>query len=325
MFNKGDFYFKKRYKQVVYCVYQGDFEGESFEGRNIVRYLKLKDIYTLVDSNDTVYTRSIWDFLKGIKSRGKKIYDFRGVSSYESYLKNHNAFKFLLLYLLEAVPTFLADEVHCVSENLKRFLSKRYKSRKYEVVPCLIENICLQPMIKRDVHRFVYVGGISKWQNIDLILDFCVNMNKRIKAHFTFITGASKEMKQKVEAVGLSNYTIKSGNREFVLNELPNHDYGFLFRDDIVMNNVASPVKFLEYLSRGVLPIVSKGTGDYGQIVRHNHLGYIYEGEMEAFSSYLLESKEEKIAQLFHNQEDLQVFTWSGYNYDKYVRMYHGE
>ena len=58
-----------------------------------------------------------------------------------------------------------------------------------------------------------------------------------------------------------------------VLKELRKYDFGFLLRDDNIVNNTASPIKFLEYVSNGVIPIMSDGIGDYSRLVHDKKIG----------------------------------------------------
>ena len=51
--------------------------------------------------------------------------------------------------------------------------------------------------------------------------------------------------------------------------------FGLLIRDDTVTNNVSSPVKFAEYLSRGLKIIISPGVGDYTNEIFQHNLGFV--------------------------------------------------
>jgi hypothetical protein len=52
-------------------------------------------------------------------------------------------------------------------------------------------------------------------------------------------------------------------------------DYGWLVREDSVTNQVASPVKFAEYIAAGLPVFISDKLGDYSSFVREHHCGLI--------------------------------------------------
>jgi hypothetical protein len=52
-------------------------------------------------------------------------------------------------------------------------------------------------------------------------------------------------------------------------------DYGWLVREDTVTNQVASPVKFAEYLAAGLQVIISDRIGDYSDFIKKNNCGIV--------------------------------------------------
>jgi len=53
-------------------------------------------------------------------------------------------------------------------------------------------------------------------------------------------------------------------------------DYGLLIRENSVTNQVASPVKFAEYLACGLKVIISEDLGDYTKLSSQKNWGYVY-------------------------------------------------
>ena len=47
-----------------------------------------------------------------------------------------------------------------------------------------------------------------------------------------------------------------------------------------MLNRVSSPVKFLEYVSNGVIPIITPYIGDYSDDVSERKLGIIFNGDI---------------------------------------------
>ncbi len=56
-------------------------------------------------------------------------------------------------------------------------------------------------------------------------------------------------------------------------------DYGLLLRDNLVLNNVASPVKFAEYQLCGLPVIISESVCDYAKYSQKHNTGYVLPNE----------------------------------------------
>ena len=71
-------------------------------------------------------------------------------------------------------------------------------------------------------------------------------------------------------------------------------DYGLLIRENSFTNQVASPVKFAEYLCCGLPVIISERLGDYSEFVEKNGCGYIIKDNVQCISKIKKVSLEEK-------------------------------
>jgi hypothetical protein len=60
-----------------------------------------------------------------------------------------------------------------------------------------------------------------------------------------------------------------------MINFLNAADFGLLFRDNVIMNNVASPSKFAEYMLCGLPTIISEGVGDYTEFCISKSVGIV--------------------------------------------------
>ena len=64
-------------------------------------------------------------------------------------------------------------------------------------------------------------------------------------------------------------------NPSEVYEYLVTSNFGILLRDNNLINNVASPLKFAEYLSAGLPVVVSSGVGDTEEIIENYNVGSI--------------------------------------------------
>ena len=56
-------------------------------------------------------------------------------------------------------------------------------------------------------------------------------------------------------------------------------DFGWMVRENTITNQVASPVKFAEYLAAGLEVIIGEQLGDYSEYVVTNKAGFIWDSE----------------------------------------------
>jgi hypothetical protein len=238
-----------------------------------ISYLDKKTISSI--KNSVIYIRTIDIFLKNylnLKFKGNHIvYDFRALLFVESYNRNKNRFKRAIIFLLELLVYLLADQVCAVSKSLKLKLGSLFLiKRKVFVFPCLVFNNLNGKNIKANfdsnIIKFVYTGGLSGWQKFEEILSIYKKFSKECKmdTSLTIITRSKDEAVKILETMEVSA-DVKSLTNDEVLKELLNYQFGFLIRENNLLNNIASPIKFLEYLSCGVIPILSYGVGDYSE------------------------------------------------------------
>lgn len=105
-----------------------------------------------------------------------------------------------------------------------------------------------------DAPTVIYAGGAQAWQNVDLMLD--AMRKAQANCQFIILTGDLGLFRQKVSERSLSGIEIASVPKCEVYGYYARSDYGFVLREDTLVNRVACPTKLVEYLSCGVIPIV---------------------------------------------------------------------
>ena len=238
-------------------------------------YFLNETIFLKEISNSNIYIRGVDIFFKYFimlkLNKNKIIYDFRALAFVESFLRNSSYFNSTVLFFLEMITYYFADEVCCVSNNLKEKLKNYFIiSRKIFVFPCLIIGV-------KERHnklfynldttlKFVYLGSLSPWQKFEKTIDIFNEISHKIDCKLTIISNNELEV-QKILKKKAVEAKILSLTHPEVLIELKNHHFGFLIRDNSILNNISSPIKYLEYISSGVIPIISQGVGDYTEEV----------------------------------------------------------
>ncbi|MEG0050287.1 MAG: hypothetical protein RR865_14105, partial [Clostridia bacterium] len=148
----------------------------------------------------------------------------------------------------------------------------------------------------------VYAGGLHKWQNISLMQDviaqagdrFCYDLLVREPDVFVQLYGKRKKP---------AAFKVRCLPPEQVFEVYRDCHYGFILRDDIVVNNVACPTKLIEYIRFGVLPIMkTEHIGDFA----HYGMKYL---SYEDFSNGKIPDAEHYQEMIEHNAKVLACFT----------------
>lgn len=231
-------------------------------------------------NTDIVWCTNVMYVLKLVRITKLPIYLWKqGDAAAESYMNHHSHLRKWVLQLIDAYALHKVAGVIYVSDAMKEYYEKKYfvKTRSI-VVPCLSEFSDAEAVItERIPQSFVYIGGLSVWQCFDEILKLYAKVRTE-ESVFHIITLKTEEARKKVlEIVGddknIEIYGITDRTKiPMILNKF---QYGFLIRKKSVVNQVAAPIKFLEYLSCGVNVIMTDAVPSYAKLVKENGVGTV--------------------------------------------------
>lgn len=142
---------------------------------------------------------------------------------------------------------------------------------------------------------FVYSGSTAKWQMLDTVLDIYRALNAA-DPRCKLLMLIAEHFKSQVEAQtrDIPGVTIKTcATAQETIQSLLAGDAAFLLREDILINNVACPTKFAEYLLAGLPVIVTPNIGDIELYMHTYRLGLIMNPGIITDSSLLLEKLKE--------------------------------
>lgn len=208
------------------------------------------------------------------------------------------------IFYLESVAVDSATKVFCVSNNLGLYYEKMYKTPKDKIIlyPCLSDGskFYFDPGLRKKIREelkisdaekiFIYAGGINaKWHlSAEMFEFFSEIIEISPNAKFLFLTNeqdAFEAVKNKYPRI-INNIIYFNVHNSDVVKYLNAADYGLLFRENTIMNNVASPTKFAEYMLCGLPVLISEGVGDYTAFVSKYNVGYVF--NQEAFNDWKL-------------------------------------
>jgi glycosyltransferase involved in cell wall biosynthesis len=182
-----------------------------------------------------------------------------------------------------------ADLRIAVSEALVQHWRDRfgYAGSDHLVIPCTLGQDLERPLeVKSDLRAqlgwspddlvLVYSGSTVGWQSLQLLTRMLADvLAADERSRVLFLSEDDPHIRLLV-----SRFPDRVARRWVphaqVHDALSACDIGLLVREPSVTNRVASPTKFAEYLSAGLMVLVSEGLGDLAPLVRDEKLGWVY-------------------------------------------------
>lgn len=271
---------------------------------NIFRHFLL--IINLLKQAEALYFHSVINvlpflpFFRFIRRRTCVVLDAHGIVPEEIRYQG-GALKARLYGLAERRIFRRADNVVTVSDVMTghfRHKYPRWKRRaiRYPILPAHLENNMpvRDDLLPDNRVHVVYSGNLQSWQNVDLMISLIkANLSDHIR--YTLLTGQADELKKRLLDSGIElgdNVKVRTVAPAELRGYYQSAHYGFMMRDDLLINRVACPTKMVEYLFYGITPIVkSSDVGDFEE------MGYEFI-RFQDFSANLLIKKSTKNREL---------------------------
>ena len=109
----------------------------------------------------------------------------------------------------------------------------------------------------------IYSGGLQKWQLIPEMQDAICKERNECEFHI-YVSDPDEFMRHWGDREAPDDWEITTKTAEEMKEVYRHAQYGFVLRDDIVVNNVACPTKIIDYIKYDIIPIVkSPHIGDF--------------------------------------------------------------
>jgi len=244
---------------------------------------------------EAIIGRSVLATQLAFKTKVKKIiYDGRGAiaAEWKEYNVITDAVMLSQIDGLEGQAVLNAHFRIAVSNQLVAHWQQKfnYSRQQHVVIPCTLnkvfEDLAITPASVLKARQdlgfkaadlvFAYAGSLAGWQSFDLLYDYIAPvLTSSPSAKLFFLAGPDKNI-LRLEA----EFPLQVMHKKVAPAEVPAMllaaDYGLLIREQSVTNQVASPVKFAEYLACGLKVIISPGLGDYSNFVSEQDCGHVY-------------------------------------------------
>ena len=194
-----------------------------------------------------------------------------------------------------------------VSNALIEYWRKEFSYEKstFTVIPCTIgkqfESVEISEEAIQKARKKIgfetndiviaYSGSLAGWQfkeGLEIELAKWLEMNKNHKLLFLCKPHEKIDFIKKLFPNQFIQHFVKP---EEVPCYLIAADYGLLVREDLITNQVASPVKFAEYLACGLKVIISEGIGDFSEFVKNHKVGYLINENETDFNAISITDK----------------------------------
>lgn len=222
---------------------------------------------------DLIYHHSVAYTHEGIaRDRHiKKIFDLHGVLPEElTMYGNHRQAQ------IENINERLAVEYGYALVSVTKAMAEHFKKKYPSATPRFIfmpilDDIVISNNSAQKNKKYidgkpvvVYAGGMQKWQMIPEMQQAMIDTkNNCVFRVFTPHPQEFWDIWGDRERIDVS---VDSCLPHELMKEYESCHYGFLLRKDIAVNNVACPTKVVEYISKGIVPIIS--TEHVGDFVR---------------------------------------------------------
>lgn len=203
----------------------------------------------------------------------------QGVVPEEAILQGYSKFRFYIHSAIEYIVLRRAKFILFCSDEMKRHYERKYK-QKFDnsfIMPCFNENQidqrAFESKYKYDNNTFTYIGSLHTWQCFDFTLKVYCEIEKlnNFNTKLIICTEDTEKAKESVLKHGIKNYEILFANSEKLGEILNQVKYGFVLREDNIVNYVATPTKLSNYLSHGVIPIYSASLKSFDQENRNSN------------------------------------------------------
>ena len=230
--------------------------------------------------------------LKKFNSSIRLITDSHGcvAAEYKYSAENNDVSWVKWLEKIEASVINESDEVIFVSSQMKDYYINIYqrKIQSGHIINCASTIGRQLSITAREKKRkelaiddkivFVYLGSYRKYQMVEETIKIFIDIKKQLNsAHLLILTSHREVFLKALEISGLekSEFTIESVSQNQVQNYLCAADFGFLLRDNSLVNKVSSPTKYAEYLMSGLPVLITEGVGDYSEFTALHNTGFV--------------------------------------------------
>lgn len=244
-------------------------EAIELSNNNVVYITSLSDIKK-GDDVIGITPKAFWNIIKQ-KKANLILHWFQGVTPeevdfYEMPWLKRKLSK-IRYSILERMILKNSDLNFFVSNTMLLHYRKKYgysKNSNY-IMPCFNQPLLEKAFYDEKYSRpsFVYTGNLAKWQCFEPMVTLFQQIKRELPcATLSIYTKDSQRAQVILKKYGVEA-EIKYVPYQQLSEEIKKFKYGFILREDNIVNNVATPTKMNSYLASGIIPIYTDVVGAY--------------------------------------------------------------
>ncbi len=244
----------------------------------------------------------------------KSIFWAQGIAAEEAKMGNYGRLSFWGRYICERTAVKRSNVLFVVSQRMLEFYKEKYgyQGDNYVVMPCFNKQISVNfDLTQYREPTFVYAGSFSVWQGVDLMLDVYKLVEEQLPgSKLTILSNQKEQFEKKLINNGIKNYSIKYVSLEALGQELHKYKYGFILREDHIVNNVSTPTKMNSYLSVYIIPLFSDAVNDFADNIKLGPFTLMFKCPLDAhmIASRIVEFEKSNIDYLEYKEYVEKVF-----------------
>lgn len=216
-----------------------------------------------ISKKDVVVVSNHREALKMVIERKRFVYWVQGIVPEEDYAKFKKKWRKVALEVIEYITLKKAEFVFYVSNRMRKHYEQKYRiiSKNYYIMPCNNDVIHKDSFFGENKYKkkvFCYAGGLDVWQCFEQTIKLYKRFEMANQDARLLLLVKDRKLAERV----LRKYDVKNYHIDYVpVSDLPRIlsqvKFGFLIREDIELNRVATPTKLMTYVGNGVIPILS--------------------------------------------------------------------
>ncbi|AFA48118.1 glycosyltransferase family protein [Acetobacterium woodii] len=217
---------------------------------------------------DIIVVTRYKEVLKMILQRRRYIYWIQGILPEENYALYHSKLKVFIYNIIERIMFNYTNNHNylfiMVSNRMKKHYEDKYSKQinNCYIMPCNNDSIHKESFFEEGKYNedvFCYAGGLNVWQCIDETLNIYKHIEtENPKAKLLLLVKDHNLAKELVDKYGIRNYEFDFVPVDKLPDKLKKVKYGFIVREDLELNRVATPTKLMTYMGNGVISILSE-------------------------------------------------------------------
>lgn len=214
---------------------------------------------------DIIFTIRVRDFIKVFfRFQSATLCNwFQGLGPEEYVMIHGESLKTKMIYYFFTTMEWIVLQQSTlnffVSEKMVEHYKTKYRVSKTNgcIIPCYNKMLNQQLFDQqKEALSFVFAGALYSWQCFEKTLEIYKKIQTKLpSAHLTVLTKDIEQAKALLSEKSIVNSSVYYVSLENLDTELSKFKYGFIIRENDIVNNVSTPTKMNSYLSVGLIPI----------------------------------------------------------------------